>query len=244
YQTDAEYEEHFLELFKQAVKVSLCRSDKPVWAELSGGLDSTSIVCMADKLVEEGDLASPKVKTVSHFTKGTLNSDEGKYIHWVEEQRGIMGYHQYLDDYTMRVIPPEEKFQSHLTTGLLYPRGLEALRTEMKNAGARILLSGHGGDQLLWAMPSAAPELSDSLYRFKLLQLHRRLLEWSRILEMPYTSLFRQQALLPLLPNNLRTRYCDDQAKPPQWLDSKFVKHMGIRHRNSFPADPFGYSLP
>src|SRR5262249_34972011 len=152
--------------------------------------------------------------TVSHFTEGTLDSDEGKYIRWVEEQRGIIGYHQYIDDYIMRIIPPEKKFQSHLTTGLLYPGKVETLRTEMGNHGVRILLSGHGGDQLLWAIPSGAPELADLLYRFKLLQLHRRQLEWGKILGKPYINLFWQQALLPLLPNGLGARYRDDLVKP------------------------------
>src|SRR6266478_5510687 len=47
YKTDAEYEDHFRCVFRQSVRRRL-RSDSPVLAELSGGLDSSSIVCMAD----------------------------------------------------------------------------------------------------------------------------------------------------------------------------------------------------
>ncbi len=49
YRTDAEYEEHFRVVFAQAVQRKL-RSDRPVLAELSGGRDSSSIVCTADRL--------------------------------------------------------------------------------------------------------------------------------------------------------------------------------------------------
>src|SRR5580700_3096339 len=48
YRTDAEYEEHFRSVFSAAVGRRL-RSDTPILAELSGGMDSCSIVCMADR---------------------------------------------------------------------------------------------------------------------------------------------------------------------------------------------------
>src|SRR6267154_422417 len=50
YRTDAEYEEHFRAVFAEAVRRRL-RSGSPVLAELSGGMDSSSIVCMADTII-------------------------------------------------------------------------------------------------------------------------------------------------------------------------------------------------
>ena len=47
YRSDREYEEHFRSVFTSAVRRKL-RSDRPVLAELSGGMDSSSIVCIAD----------------------------------------------------------------------------------------------------------------------------------------------------------------------------------------------------
>ena len=47
--TDAEYEENFREVFSSSVRRRL-RSDTAVLAELSGGMDSSSIVCMADEI--------------------------------------------------------------------------------------------------------------------------------------------------------------------------------------------------
>src|ERR1700728_4382224 len=46
YATDGEYEEQFRTLFMQAIRRRL-RSNSPILAELSGGMDCSSIVCMA-----------------------------------------------------------------------------------------------------------------------------------------------------------------------------------------------------
>ena len=54
YASDREYEQHFRTVFAEAVRRRL-RSERPVLAELSGGMDSSSIVCMADSLTQWTD---------------------------------------------------------------------------------------------------------------------------------------------------------------------------------------------
>ena len=66
YRTDAEYEEHFRTVFATAVQRRL-RSDRPVLAELSGGMDSSSIVCMADT-------SSPAAQPNAHASTPSLGS--------------------------------------------------------------------------------------------------------------------------------------------------------------------------
>ena len=66
YRTDAEYEEHFRSAFATAVQRRL-RSDRPVLAELSGGMDSSSIVCMADTVIARGAAECPRLDTISWF---------------------------------------------------------------------------------------------------------------------------------------------------------------------------------
>src|SRR5207247_938178 len=56
YGSDAAYAEHFSQLFTEAVRCRL-RSHGPVAALLSGGLDSSSIVCTAQKLYQEKSVA-------------------------------------------------------------------------------------------------------------------------------------------------------------------------------------------
>src|SRR5262249_36464504 len=53
YKNARRYEEEFRHLFREAVAVRLA-NDSPVLAELSGGLDSSSVVCMANHLIRSG----------------------------------------------------------------------------------------------------------------------------------------------------------------------------------------------
>ena len=50
----------------KAVQRSL-RSDRPILAELSGGMDSSSIVCMADTVIARGAAETPRLDTISWF---------------------------------------------------------------------------------------------------------------------------------------------------------------------------------
>ena len=78
YRTDKEYAEHFLEIFKEAVRCRL-RSHRPVGAELSGGVDSSSIVGVARSIYREESLADLGFETFSLVFPG-LPCDESGYI--------------------------------------------------------------------------------------------------------------------------------------------------------------------
>lgn len=69
--------EQFTELFKNSVNIRL-RSDVPVGSSLSGGLDSSSIVMMIDKL--KGNTTQQNTFS-ARFTN--FDKDEGKHIHAV-----------------------------------------------------------------------------------------------------------------------------------------------------------------
>src|SRR6266851_2335656 len=92
YRTDAEYEEHFRAVFADAVRRRL-RSDSPILAELSGGMDSSSIVCMADTIIARGSAETPRLDTLSYYNDSEPNWDERPYFTKVEEKRGRTGCH-------------------------------------------------------------------------------------------------------------------------------------------------------
>ena len=100
YGTDAEYEEHFTQLFREAVRVRL-RAEGPVWADLSGGLDSSSIVCMADSIIEAGESEAPRLETVSAVFDESPSSDERRFISKVEAKRGRVGHHFKESEYPL-----------------------------------------------------------------------------------------------------------------------------------------------
>src|SRR5207249_5452489 len=92
YRTDAEYEEHFRTVFARAVQCRL-RSDTPVLAELSGGRDSSSIVCMADTVIARGVADTPRLDTISYYDDSEPNWNERPYFTRVEEKRDRTGSH-------------------------------------------------------------------------------------------------------------------------------------------------------
>src|SRR5215470_762419 len=75
YPSDADYEQHFRELFREAVRVRL-RVNGPVWVQLSGGLDSSAIACMGTEILGSGDAEASRVETVSHVYETSTSSDE------------------------------------------------------------------------------------------------------------------------------------------------------------------------
>src|SRR3982074_503238 len=92
YRTDAGYEEHFRAVFATAVQRRL-RSDRPVLAELSGGRESSAIVCMADIVIARGDAETPRLDTLSWYDGLDPALDERPFLTKVEEKRGRTGWH-------------------------------------------------------------------------------------------------------------------------------------------------------
>jgi asparagine synthase (glutamine-hydrolysing) len=95
YKADAEYEEHFRSVFRQAVRRRM-RTDSPILADLSGGLDSSSIICMADDILVKGEATIISLDTFSFFDRGEPDEEDLFYFPKVEEQRGRIGHHAEL----------------------------------------------------------------------------------------------------------------------------------------------------
>lgn len=87
--SETEAAEQFRELFFDSVRLRL-RSDVKVGSCLSGGLDSSSIVCAVNDLLKENGTTESQ-RTVSALAKGTPQ-DESRYIDIVLNERKIEGF--------------------------------------------------------------------------------------------------------------------------------------------------------
>jgi asparagine synthase (glutamine-hydrolysing) len=186
YHTDAEYEEHFRTVFATAVQRRL-RSDKPVLAELSGGMDSSSIVCMADTILTRGHSDCPRLDTISWYRSSSPGLDERPYFTKVEAKRGQVGCHIDLD--SLAELDPPQRFQCEFENDhfAATPNSNKHLSdffkryaALMKSQDNRVTLSGLGGDEATGSgIPTPTPELQDLLARARFITLARQLNAWA-----------------------------------------------------------------
>ena len=137
----------FYRIFEDSVKLRM-RSDVPLGSSLSGGLDSSSIVSVINKLLDGGSRQYVFSARFPGFEK-----DEGKYIElvlkYLNKKNQIISH---------EVFPSESSFLENFQT-LMYhqeePFGsssifaqFEVMKLASKNA-VKVLLDGQGADELL-----------------------------------------------------------------------------------------------
>lgn len=242
YKTDADYEEHFRYVLRESVRRRL-RSDSPVLAELSGGLDSSSIVCMADDILANEGAQTPRVDTLSYYDKTEPNGDDWIYFQKIEEKRGRVGAH--IDASKLGTAPASLEYTefSPLPGYLASGRHIEAERAAVvQGGGYRSILSGVGGDEFLGGIPNPTAQLGDLMVQFKLIKLAQQLTAWSLVKRKPWTHLL-WQASMDLLPPFLG-QYFIKQAKVEPWIDKGFSKRTKLAIHLLDVDEHFGMWLP
>lgn len=166
YKTDGEYAEHFRSLLEESIRCRL-RSNTPVGVMMSGGLDSTSVACLAARMLRPGPLTA-----ISYVFDELKDCDERPYIEAVTEKWGIRSIQIPCDDawpyrewqnWPRNPNRPEDSLYR-----LLKERVYQRARTE----GLRILLTGDFGDHLYLA---GKDWLVDLLFDGRILDAQR---EW------------------------------------------------------------------
>jgi asparagine synthase (glutamine-hydrolysing) len=216
YGSDEEYERHFLELFREAVRCRL-HGEATVCAHLSGGLDSSSIVCVADRVLREEGRPPTDLQTVSYVFDEATSADERTWIRAVEAHRGIEGWH--ISDREAPFWAPHPEPAAFTTPNrLLIASAFDtAVRRRMAAVGSRVLLSGHGGDHMLCSVPLPPPHLPNLLRRGHLRTLHRELHLWALATRQPYVRV--------LWRNAIRNECAHDIGVPP-WLTRRFADRI------------------
>jgi asparagine synthase (glutamine-hydrolysing) len=223
-----EYHEEFRRLFELAVAARL-ESDRPLVAHLSGGLDSSSIACVAAEVYRREGSGRPPLRLASAVYPG-LDCDETPYI-----------------DAVARLVPfPSERYLGSSwgpteddVFYVAYPwceslTGVAAgWRRMAVREGARVVLSGSGGDELLFE----GGLFRDLLARGRWLALLRE-----TALAPNYAAHSQRYWLMDALrggaPPSLRRIYRRwvpaRPAPPPAWLGPRLVE----RWQEPVPEEP------
>ncbi len=223
YRNDREYEEQFRDLFVQSIRRRL-RSQHPVLAELSGGVDSSSIVCVADRLIADGEAEAPRLDTVSFYDPSEASWDERPYFTKVEQARRRIGCHIDVGG-TSRWIPGLDCPATGLTPGACVRQCTESALAEcLKLNGNRVVLSGLGGDEMMGGVPTAIPELADLLAAGHLYRLAQQITRWAMAQKESgfHLLLALLRAFLPP-----RSAVAASSVSALEWLRADFIR----RHR-------------
>jgi asparagine synthase (glutamine-hydrolysing) len=225
YHTEAEYEEHFRVVFAKAVQHKL-RSDRPVLAELSGGRDSSSIVCMADTIIACGAAETPRLDTLSMYDDSEPNWNERPYFTKVEEKRGRTGWHVNVGAQDQEPIPAPEPSPESADVRFVPTPGFDGrtsphFRTCMASQGNRVVLSGFGGDEVMGGVPTPVPELENLLARAQFDLLAHQLKVWALEKRKPWFHLFWEASRGFFPPAFVGV---PKYMRPAPWLQSTFVE--------------------
>jgi asparagine synthase (glutamine-hydrolysing) len=240
---DAEGVRAIGELVTDAVRIRLPDGDR-LGAALTGGFDSSSIVCIMRHLdrVERGDRAS--LDTFS-FDFGSDDADEVALIDRVAGRVGAR--HHHIDALRADLLRDLDDVIRAGDGPVLEPVVLLLWRKKQaaREQGIEVLLSGLGGDEVFMGTPHF---LADLLRQGRWLELWREIrgmypVDRSTGHATSLPALLRAYVLGPLMPDWLRRMRQVHHGRPfpPDWIAPALVARTGLAER--WPASS-GTRLP
>lgn len=159
YANTDEYEQHFFDLLSQSVANRLVANtntsianNAPVFTQMSGGMDSTSVTAIANI---ESKKNNQTLHTLSHSYKRTQSCDEMSNINDMIAKLGLANPHfvelDKFDDIGFTELYPTDFDNPGI---VLSPKYHEELAL-MQSLKANVLLTGNGGDEVCWGHSSS-----------------------------------------------------------------------------------------
>ncbi len=192
YKNAHRYEEELRALFREAVAVRL-QTESPVLAELSGGLDSSAVVCMANHLMRSGAVSASRLDAVSFTWRNSLDEP---FIREVEAHCGIDATR-----ISTRDVPLLAESQVSGPIPAAFKTLMTSVATTARQLGAKTILTGQNGDLMLGNWFDDSLQVAASLRRFQLRRAFGEALEWSKILRLPVYRIIWQAAQAALPPS-------------------------------------------
>jgi asparagine synthase (glutamine-hydrolysing) len=232
YASDADYAQHFRALLEEAVRGRL-RAVGPVASHLSGGIDSSSVVALAQHLLQSHTPAVP----LEAFTQTypALPRDERPFAEEVANRCGTK-WHAVMPE------APGPKYYEAQARRYLdfpdYPNGAAgnfAISRLAASNGCRVMLTGVWGNAFL---EGSTAHLADALRGGRLVEAIRSARSDCAVLhDTDLVSALFNGGVRPLVPARIRGALSPllRRAIVPKFVPAAFAGRVGLRDRLRVP---------
>ena len=233
YTQDEDYEEHLLELIRESVRYRL-RSCNTVWSELSGGLDSSSIVCIAHEVLKQENDLNKGFASLTVIYDQAPDSDERVYSRCIVSHCDLVAHYVASEDlWPFKGVPENLISLDEPSIELIDSAEMCYIKDLLKSANVRVLLSGTGGDQMFQGYVLSLSYLGDYLRRLRLGILIKELKQWAEYLDSSCFELFFEHCIKPIMPYKLQTYswFQPIWEKLPIWITPSFRRRLHLEER-------------
>lgn len=216
----------FRHRFACAVRSRMAPGERETWSELSGGLDSSSIVSMASHLATRGDVPRGLAGTVTLVDRHGTGGDERRYVNAVTSAWHVPNV-QLLDDaHEADDDDPPPITDQPTASYLAYARDRRLARV-VRRGGWSVLFSGYGSDHYLGG---SAIFLADWAARGKVGATVREATRWAVVGRVSAWAMLWHNVAIPLLPAMLMRRSLEAARLPP-WITPSAIRDYGLESR-------------
>jgi asparagine synthase (glutamine-hydrolysing) len=223
-----EWTAQFRDLHAQAVSARLTDRPGDVWSLLSGGLDSSSVVSMAQWLAGRGAVPHGLAGTISWVDTHSYGNDERIYSRAVADHYGVRN--EQLIDFAAWIDEDVEPPLVDEPNGR-YPFHSLDQRTAalVRDNGGHVLLTGLGGDHLVLGTMFF---FADWVARGRIVPACREMLRRAALGRVSFWELAFKNAALPLLPTRLRSLVAPRDTTAPAWISPAAIRRYDLKRRS------------
>jgi asparagine synthase (glutamine-hydrolysing) len=209
-------------------------SARPTWAQLSGGIDSSAVVSIAQWLFENGKVPRGLAGTVTYVFGQHSAADERSFSDTIVQRWGIRN-EQIVDpplwydaNADLPPIPDQPSIGSPLD-----PVG-QSQTAVVRASGGRVLLTGWGSDQLF---TGSMVYFADQLAKGQVTRAISEMAHIAALGRVSFWSIAYQNAVLPYLPSMAQRRFARSMYAIPAWLRKESFHRLGVA--GAIPNDRF-----
>lgn len=223
YPKDEDLVEAFRDLLITSVKGCL-GTDPRVIADLSGGIDSSSVVSLACHLAEKGEVSVHLRDVLSYEDPNEPRFDDAEYQAEVVKRYGLKQHKFSMAElWFLQGLGDQDTYFDYPNPLLLWLNSVRAPKKFASELGFVTSLTGGGGDNIL---PSLSLYMFDCLRSGKLRKAWKEVVARSGLDNRPLLTIISDNILRPI-----KHRHRLWEPEIPEWLDPDFLQRADLIDR-------------